>query len=130
MGRQRISTNTIWEERVGYSRAVRVDIHVFVTGTMAIDEDGTLIGPGDIGAQTRAILEKISRALKEAGSDPGEVVRCRIYVTDIDAWEAVADVHREVLGAARPATTMVEVSRLAHPEALVEIEVDAMIGSA
>jgi enamine deaminase RidA (YjgF/YER057c/UK114 family) len=126
--RTNISTGTPWEDRVGYSRAVRVGPLVYVTGTLAADDQGNMIGVGDPKAQTLAALEKIRRALEEAGAGLADVVRTRLYVTDIDQWEQIAVAHREYFGSIRPCTTMVEVSRLFTPEALVEIEVDAVVG--
>ena len=128
MHRQNISTGTPWEENVGYSRAVRVGPHVLVTGTLAADENGEPIGVGDPHAQTVAIIQKIEKALNQAGATLGDVVRTRLYVTDIDQWPQIAEAHREFFGEIRPCTTMVEVSRLFTPEALVEIEADAIVG--
>lgn len=124
--RRNISSNTIWESQVGYSRAVRVGSHVFVTGTIAADSDGTLLHPGDAYAQTLAALRKIETALRQAGATLAGVVRTRMFVDDLDQWPEIARAHRELLGSTAPATTMVEVSRL-FADALIEIEVDAII---
>ncbi len=127
MQRQNISSGTPWEEQVGYSRAVRMGKLVFVTGTLAVDEQGNTIGVGDVREQTRAALEKIEKALGEAGATMADVVRTRLYVTNIDDWPQVAEAHRAVFADLRPCTTMVEVSRLFTPEALIEIEADAVL---
>jgi enamine deaminase RidA (YjgF/YER057c/UK114 family) len=130
MPRLNISTGTPWEAIVGYSRAVRVGDHVFVSGTTASDEAGAVHGVGDPYAQTTYIIRKIEKALADAGATLGDVVRVRMFVTDISQWEAVGRAHGEFFSAIRPVTTMVEVSKLISPEHLVEIEVDALIGAA
>lgn len=127
--RQRISSRTPYEARVGYSRAVRVGPAVFVSGTTAL-KDGVLVGAGDAAEQTRQILANIAWALGEAGATLADVVRCRIYVTDIGVWPAVGEELGRVFGEIRPANTLVAVSALVDPAMLVEIEVDAIIGSA
>lgn len=128
MDRQRVSTGTKWEATVGYSRAVRVGSHVHVSGTTATDEQGNVVGVGDPGRQMRQVLSNIEAALSEAGASLSDVVRTRIYVTDIDDWEELGRVHGEVFGDVRPATSMVEVRRLIDPKMLVEVEAVAMIG--
>ncbi len=126
MDRVRVSTGTEWEPRVGYSRAVRAGDHVHVAGTTATDDDGDIVAPGDPAAQTRRALEIIGDALAEAGADLSDVVRTRLFVTDVDDWEAIGDVHGDVFGDVRPAATMVE--RLIDPDAAVEIEATAVVG--
>jgi enamine deaminase RidA (YjgF/YER057c/UK114 family) len=128
MNRMNISSGAPWESVVGYSRAVRMGNHIWVAGTTATDENGNVIGKGDAAAQTRYALEKIGRALGDAGATMRDVVRTRIFVTDIGQWEAIGRVHGEFFGDIRPAATMVEVSRLIDPAHLVEIEVDAFVG--
>jgi enamine deaminase RidA (YjgF/YER057c/UK114 family) len=125
-----ISTGTPWENIVGYSRAVRIGDQVWVSGTTASDADGNVIGIGDAAAQTEYIIRKIEKALHDAGASLADVVRVRMFVTDISQWEAIGRKHGEFFGAIRPVSTMVEVSGLVDPEHLVEIEVDAVIGAA
>ncbi|MEI6738460.1 MAG: RidA family protein [Pseudomonadota bacterium] len=127
--RQNISSSAPWESIVGYSRAVRVDKHVWVAGTTATDDQGHVVAPNDAAEQTRYVLHKIERALQEAGASMADVVRTRLFVTNIADWEAIGRVHGEFFGNIRPATTMVEVARLIDPQHLVEIEVDAWVAN-
>ena len=125
--RHNIDTGTPWETVVGYSRAVRLGQFIFVTGTIAADETGRIIGGNDPYAQTVAAIRKIQAALQRAGGDLADVVRTRMFVTNIDHWQQIGRAHGEFFGRIRPATTMVEVKRLIVPEALVEIEADAVL---
>lgn len=127
-GRVQISTGTRWEEIVGYSRAIRVGNMIEVSGTVAADDDGQVVGIGDPYAQTQFILTKIQKALLEAGGNLGMVVRTRLYVTNItEHWEPIARAHGEVFAQIRPASTMVQVQALIAPEYLLEIEATAIL---
>ena len=127
MERTNYSTGTKWEETVGYSRAVKVGNTIEVTGTVAVDEKGNTVGPGDAYAQTKYILEKISSVLTRAGGSMEQVVRTRMFVTDITCWEEYGRAHGEFFKDIRPCTTLVEVAKLISPEYLIEIEATAII---
>lgn len=123
--RQLISSGTPWENEVGYSRAVRVGSRVYISGTVAADENGITVYPGDAYRQTRYVLDKIDRALKEAGGSISQVVRTRMFVTDISRWQEFGRAHGEVFRDIRPVTTMVQVVSLIGAEQLIEIEAEA-----
>jgi enamine deaminase RidA (YjgF/YER057c/UK114 family) len=125
--RQLVSSGTVWEPLVGYSRAVRVGPFISVAGTTAATPDGGAVGGSDIVEQTREALRRIKDALQQAGAELEHVVRTRMYVTDISRWQEVGQTHGEVFGSIRPAASMIEVSRLIEPALLVEIEADAIV---
>jgi len=125
--KKKYSSGAPWEEIVGYSRAVRAGNLIEVTGTIALDGEGNSVGVGDPYLQTKEIIRIANGILQEAGATLQDVIRTRIFVTDISQWEAVGRAHREFFGQIRPATTMVEISALIRPEAMVEIEFTAVV---
>ena len=126
--RSNLGSGAPWEATVGYSRAVRVGRFIAVSGSAAVDEAGQLVGEGDMYAQAKQCIAVIAGALERAGGRLSDVVRTRMYVTDIDRWADAGRAHQEAFGDVMPATSMVEVTRLIDPRMLVEIEADAIIG--
>ncbi|MDJ0918924.1 MAG: RidA family protein [Woeseiaceae bacterium] len=124
---ERVSSGAPWETKVGYCRATCHAGHVAVSGTAAVGEDGAVVGVGDPYAQTKRCLEILMQALEKCGASASDVMRTRIFVTNIDDWSEIGRAHAEVFGESPPATSMVEVSRLIHPDMVVEIEADAVI---
>ena len=127
--RSNYSSGAPWESIAGYSRAVRVGKVVEIAGTTAVDSDGQIIGVGDIGAQTEYIFKKIDNVLKEAGSNMSDVIRTRMYVTDINNWEVVTRIHGNIFSEIKPVSTIVEVSRLIDEELLIEVEISAVVNN-
>lgn len=125
--RLNISSGTTWEEIAGYSRAVRIGNVIQVSGTTATSDDGKVVGLGDPYTQTQFIIRKIEGALKEAGASLSDIIRTRIYITDVSQWEAVARAHGEIFATIRPANTLIEVSNLVGDGYLVEIEAEAVV---
>jgi enamine deaminase RidA (YjgF/YER057c/UK114 family) len=127
--RDRVYSGAPWEEKVGYCRAVRAGEHIYVTGTAAVDDGGGVVAPGDGYAQAKRCLEIIHQTLRKLDADRSDVVRTRMFVTDISRWAEYGRAHAEFFGEHRPATSMVEVKALIHPDMLIEVEVDAVSGS-
>ena len=125
--RSNYSSGAPWESIAGYSRAVRVGKVVEIAGTTAVNSDGQIIGVGDIGVQTEYIFKKIDNVLKEAGSNMSDVIRTRMYLTDINDWEIVARIHGDIFSDIKPVSTLVEVSGLIDEELLIEIEASAVV---
>jgi isochorismate pyruvate lyase len=126
--RKRVFTGAPWEKKVGYCRALRAGNHVYVSGTAPVNADGSTHAPGDAHAQMRRCLEIACGALRELGAGPEDVVRTRMFVTDVKRWEEIGRAHAEFFGAAPPVTSMVEVRALIAPDMIVEVEIDAIVG--
>ena len=124
---ERMFSKAVWEGRVGYCRAIRADNHIYVTGTAPVGPDGGIFAPGDAYAQAARCFEIIEKALADLGASPANLVRTRMFVTDISRWEEFGRAHREFCGEHPPATTMVEVKSLIDPAMLIEIEADAVV---
>ncbi len=129
MERQKVPTGTRWEPLIGFSRAIKVGSHVFVSGTVSVDKDGNVIGINDPHKQTAFILKKIEEALKSIGVSLQDVVRTRIYTTNIDYWDEIGRAHGEFFSEIRPASTIVEVQRLITEDMIVEIEAEAIVNT-
>jgi enamine deaminase RidA (YjgF/YER057c/UK114 family) len=127
MNRIKISSGTKWEDIVGYSRAVKIGNIIEVSGTVSVNDDGIIVGKNDIYHQTKFIIQKIEKALIEAGSGLADIIRTRIYVTDISLWEKVGMAHGEFFKDIKPVTSMIEVKSLIEPELMVEIEATAIV---
>ena len=125
--RQNFSSGAKWEDIVGYSRAVKINNQIFITGTVAVDANNNLVGGDSAYEQTKFILQKIEKVLQQCGAELKDVVRTRMFVTDISRWEEYGKAHGEFFSQIKPCTTMVEVSKLIAPEYLIEVEVDAVI---
>lgn len=125
--RKNIPSGAKWEDIIGYSRAVQMGNTIEVSGTVAVDDNG-IVGKGDFYAQTKFIIQKIEKVLAQAGFSLQDVVRTRMYVTDISYWDAIGKAHGEFFATIKPATSMIEVSRFIEPDYLVEIEVTAVKG--
>lgn len=123
----RYSSGAPWEDVVGYSRALRVGRHIYVSGTTATDEHGQVVSPGDAYAQALQAMRNALSALQALGASAGDVVRTRMFVTDISRWREYGAAHKECFGQARPTTSMLEVSRLIHPDMMIEVEVEALV---
>jgi len=127
MQRQHVKSGSPWEQKVGYSRAVRSGNWISVSGTTAVNGNGEIVGVGDMYKQTSYIFQKIRSALIEVGSSMNDIVRTRMFTTDITRWEEIGKAHREIFSEVMPAATLLEVSKLIHHDLLIEIEVDAFL---